>query len=1064
MVISIKEILSAALFLIICSVVYGQEKFAGGTPGYPVPSAASFVDVPAPTTASLGSYGNIGISYYTGQPQVSIPLYDLTVRDVTMSITLNYDASGVKINSLPSWVGQNWSLNVGGVITRAVKGRYDEWKYPKNTPVYYSKPSNYFETPGKLKELVNDNKDNYKNLKQELVTNHYDLRPDEYTFQFMGKSGKFFMDNDGNWRVMSDDNLEVMFDRANPSNYTTPLFKEYPRREAVQKEQCKTIAGFIIRDDKGTEYRFGYDRNAIEYSTNFWHMSSNEQYETWHAVSWYLTRVTDKYGNILFSLDYERGAYAAQVFNCYLLDHIDEKGQGTSTSSSYSNYQFPYTIAISSPVYLKRVSTLNGLVLNLSSNNVNDNLATEKLYQTLYSRYNGANNLYNTMASMVEDWGPAEIGSSSYNIGAFYYLQADGDSLPRFRYNPQNENKYDVLSHTRLRTLSTMDVCQCNKSKMFNYVGFRFCKSIVNNRIRLDSVMVQNDAIHYSSTTGILKVYRFRYERFEELPSDYLSTKCDHWGYYNGRSYIANNKVPYADLENVRNSDFNYTRIGSLIEIKYPTGGTCAIEYEPNDYSMKLSRNRQAMEYSRGTGGGLRVKSLKLYDKGTGSNLIQERDFSYNIPGTEMSSGELFASPIYHWDDWRLKCEVKGASYHLKTTHSGSMVPTVNSDGVSVGYTYVTEAVKDLNNKSLSLKKHVYHFSNFSSNNAKDEKFCVTFGYPDEITPYDEYSDLGFKRGKLLTEEIYDESNRKVRSIGYKYRSDIANMNKNYVLTSNLEYDCYGNSAQYAHYVGGVYKLYFPKYDVVALEDTSLFADNVQMVTLRKYNKRDIDYTSQFGYKHGLNIRVLSSESIQRGKDYEEISYSFGSFNHCELTDSILYKRMFVIQPLSQILTRNGRLVSKTTTTYKQLNRKNLLVPSMVIRTNLSNKNDTLIHFYDYTNTGQPWHYKEMGHPEVFLSWAFNDCYLMLKGNGYIPISISDNYIFDPSKQTDVLMKYCSYSNSTMAYAYNIMQGPTAIILPNGNVTYYGYDKYNRLSSISDYAGNRMQDFIYNVR
>lgn len=66
-------------------------------------------------------------------------------------------------------------------------------------------------------------------------------------------------------------------------------------------------------------------------------MSSNEQYETWHAVSWYLTRVTDKYGNILFSLDYERGAYAAQVFNCYLLDHIDEKGQGTSTSSSYSN-------------------------------------------------------------------------------------------------------------------------------------------------------------------------------------------------------------------------------------------------------------------------------------------------------------------------------------------------------------------------------------------------------------------------------------------------------------------------------------------------------------------------------------------------------------------------------------------------------------------------------------------------------------------------------------------------------------------------------------------------------
>ena len=44
-------------------------------------------------------------------------------------------------------------------------------------------------------------------------------------FHFMGKSGKFFPDQDGNWRVQSNDNLEVIYDYNDPSNLIGSLLR-----------------------------------------------------------------------------------------------------------------------------------------------------------------------------------------------------------------------------------------------------------------------------------------------------------------------------------------------------------------------------------------------------------------------------------------------------------------------------------------------------------------------------------------------------------------------------------------------------------------------------------------------------------------------------------------------------------------------------------------------------------------------------------------------------------------------------------------------------------------------
>ena len=170
-------------------------------------------EIPTPNASSLGRYGDIPVSYYTGQPNISIPLYTMNVRGFEFPITLQYDAGGVMINSLPSWTGHNWTLNAGGVIIREIKFTSDEYIPVSNSTL---EPfSNYFSSYDKLKEHQN----NDDSLEHNILFNRYDYQPDIFTFSFLGKTGKFFLGNDGQWKVSSDYNIDVVFDINNDSNY-----------------------------------------------------------------------------------------------------------------------------------------------------------------------------------------------------------------------------------------------------------------------------------------------------------------------------------------------------------------------------------------------------------------------------------------------------------------------------------------------------------------------------------------------------------------------------------------------------------------------------------------------------------------------------------------------------------------------------------------------------------------------------------------------------------------------------------------------------------------------------
>src|SRR6266536_763769 len=82
--------------------------------------AKNYVNVNIPRTpesAGFEKYGNTEVNEFSGDANVSIPIYVLKSKFLEVPITLSYQASGIRVNQEASWVGLGFDLNAGGRIT-----------------------------------------------------------------------------------------------------------------------------------------------------------------------------------------------------------------------------------------------------------------------------------------------------------------------------------------------------------------------------------------------------------------------------------------------------------------------------------------------------------------------------------------------------------------------------------------------------------------------------------------------------------------------------------------------------------------------------------------------------------------------------------------------------------------------------------------------------------------------------------------------------------------------------------------------------------------------------------
>ena len=150
----------------------------------------------SPQAASLARYGEYPVSHATGVPDITIPIYTVSVGNFSLPVSISYHASGIKLNDVASTVGLGWALNAGGAISRQMEGSSD-LKYPESLNDNFGRSyNNHFKNYDNLKaEVEKAVKDGGVELLQTMALtpekSMYDTASDRYVYNFAGKTGVF---------------------------------------------------------------------------------------------------------------------------------------------------------------------------------------------------------------------------------------------------------------------------------------------------------------------------------------------------------------------------------------------------------------------------------------------------------------------------------------------------------------------------------------------------------------------------------------------------------------------------------------------------------------------------------------------------------------------------------------------------------------------------------------------------------------------------------------------------------------------------------------------------------
>ncbi|SEP46086.1 YD repeat-containing protein [Mucilaginibacter sp. OK283] len=145
------------------------------------------VSTVSPNSASLGKFGNIPVSYVTGIPSVTIPLYEVTAGAIKLPLSLDYHGGGVRVDELASSVGTSWALSGIPEITRSMVGLPDEGNGGYLSAVSLDSLFNYYSGVN----YSSDANFRYAQFIYNVRDNLADTEPDVFSYSLNGSSGKF---------------------------------------------------------------------------------------------------------------------------------------------------------------------------------------------------------------------------------------------------------------------------------------------------------------------------------------------------------------------------------------------------------------------------------------------------------------------------------------------------------------------------------------------------------------------------------------------------------------------------------------------------------------------------------------------------------------------------------------------------------------------------------------------------------------------------------------------------------------------------------------------------------
>ena len=378
---------------------------------------------PSPTVAALGEYGNTQISYYTGSLGISIPFHEVRSGDISLPISLSYNTKGIKVEETASWVGLGWSLNAGGIISRTVRGRPDEYGNGYMSPTV-TKVSDMFDDWPEYNWLEEFDAsaswpNNFITLIQDIADGNIDTEPDMFFFNFGNHSGKFYYDQDAE------------------------TFVSIPRGSIYfDKDYFYTNNKWHLITEDGVEYFFEIKEQNLNYSECNGSPSAPELITT----GWFLTSIYSPSTGRQVNLYYDESSYVSKnIASVTINTPVPGSGTGTpqipetkicNSINNYSGYR------LDSIVYDGGKVVFNALTdrCDLPGDKRLDNIEIyNKISPSIQKKFEFGYTYFNN--NIISNCGDE---ATSYNVRlkltSITTLDRSGNALPpySFEYNEAN--------------------------------------------------------------------------------------------------------------------------------------------------------------------------------------------------------------------------------------------------------------------------------------------------------------------------------------------------------------------------------------------------------------------------------------------------------------------------------------------------------------------------------------------------------------------------------------------------------------------------------------------------
>lgn len=653
------------------------------------------------------------INLNTGGNSVNIPLYTYKDVDFDIPISLVYNSSGYKTQSMIGRLGLGWDLMAGGCITREVKGVPDEkdismtgqfymdnrfWN--EGILLYGHKSINTLHLEGGIPyqqalrqgiSIFNSySKENFYAVKG-LNGQFIETTPDVFTFQFGPHYGKF----------MYSDGQMYVFDTSSP--------------EGEYKIEIVEFNEFVVHITitTGDGYKYIFQDDSADFNNRMTNSHPRYVYRT-HSTKYFLKEIESPNGRKAY-FEYN-GKYANSLCHFYF--------------GRYSTCEDWTGIAVGSyDVIGKTFFTKADMYPSLKNIRV-DSTIIKFQYSSRPS-----DSVY------ISRWGVVGLPATNRldSISVMTNLQSTPIKSVTFDYKYGKSKGY--LQSRQILLLKNIKISGVGDYNIDYYREDDY----------FPPTMYGRDYWGYANNNTDMPIY------------DIPMASCDP---------LTNVEVLQ---NNAYEPSFQTTLLGMLKQLRKPTGGYTRFYYEPNDYAYRVVKdlrnghqNKSYLEYmgSHNVAGGLRIKRVTDYATDNDSTFC-DYIYSATIDDEGSSSGVLLHTPRFFRELFM------GDQYVREASYLSDFMAT--QDAIPVAYSNVIKKQSD--GSYTHYKFSDYHlFPDTFHDNTLTFK-TMHFHTGTIVLDANKYYDNFFAaddsrhrlRGKLLLKEYYTPDNQLTYKEEYKY-------------------------------------------------------------------------------------------------------------------------------------------------------------------------------------------------------------------------------------------------------------------------------------------------------